>query len=101
MSDCGSTFYIYLAIAVILSTFGVCHVAILFFQLLSILYKIQMCVCVCSLCTASFERTWTKFGTWHRHTLGWSLGVNERRWSSRSARVHTPLQMSGEFLGKL
>jgi len=47
----------------------------------------------------SFERMWTKFGSWHPYSPGGHGPVSEcrSRPQARAARaVYTPLQMSGE-----
>jgi len=44
----------------------------------SVYTKLNLRVCVsvlCSLCTASFERIFTKFGMWHPYTLQMSWGL--------------------------
>jgi len=54
-----------------------------------------VCLFLCSLCTASFERIWTKFGMWHTYNLWMVMG----RLASvaRARSLFTPLQMGSDW----
>ena len=64
----------------------------------SYIYKTEsVCLFLCSLCTASIEPIWTKFGKWHGYTL--QMVTGDYRAPLEPASARSPLPVNSELAG--